>query len=103
MKIYLSGPIAGVPGYYERFDAGARAIRRLGHTPVNPARHPEGLTVREYMRMDLMDLMASDAVLMLPGWENSRGAVVERALAQYLGMEIWYKPEDVPNESEAEF
>lgn len=102
MKIYISGPITGVPGYYERFDAGARAVRRRGHTPVNPARHPEGLTRREYMRMDLMDLMASDAVLMLPGWDHSGGAVVERALAHYLGMEIWYKPEDVPDMSEPE-
>ena len=102
MRIYISGPISGVPGYYERFDAGARAVRRLGHTPVNPARHPEGLSVREYMRMDLNDLMASDAVLMLPGWMNSGGALVERALALYLGMEIYYDTENIPDESEPE-
>ena len=102
MRIYISGPISGVPGYYERFDAGARAVLRLGHTPVNPARHPAGLTLREYMRMDLMDLLASDAVLMLPGWMSSGGAVVERALAKYLDMEIYYDTENIPDESEPE-
>lgn len=102
MRIYISGPITGVPGYYERFDAAARQIRRLGHTPVNPARHPEGLSVREYMRMDLNDLMASDAVLMLPGWMDSGGALVERALAHYLGMKIYYSPVKIPDQSEPE-
>lgn len=102
MRIYISGPISGVPGYYERFDARARAVRRLGHTPVNPARHPDGLTVREYMRMDLMDLLASDAVLMLPGWDHSGGAGIEHDLATYLGMPVFYDLEEVPDNSEPE-
>ena len=100
MRIYISGPISGVPGYYERFDRAARQIRRLGHTPVNPARHPAGLSRREYMRMDLADLMACDAVYMLPGWISSGGAMVERALARYLDMKIFYRLEEIPDESE---
>ena len=103
MRIYISGPIKGVPGYYERFESAERRIRRLGHYPVNPARHPDGLSLREYMRMDIYDLTICDAILMLPGWEQSGGASVERYLAEYLGMRIFYNLDQIPeNDGEPE-
>ena len=102
MRIYISGPISGVPDYKTQFDGFAHLIALLGHTPVNPARHPAGLSRREYMRMDLADLMACDAVYMLHGWMSSGGALVERALAKYLDMKIFYRLEEIPDESEPE-
>lgn len=104
MKIYLSGPIRGVADYKDRFRKAAAAVEDLGHLAMDPAASPfDGGSLREVMRWDLILLTACDAILMLPGWEQSGGANVERYLAEYLGMRVYYKPEDIPeNDGEAE-
>ena len=40
------------------------------------------------MRMAVRQLSTCDAVFMLPGWRNSRGACIEHQLAVGLGLEI---------------
>ena len=92
MKIYLSGPVTGMPGLNRAaFDRAAERLRALGHEVVNPldTDHlcPHG-DWAEYMRKDLPLLVACDAVAVLPGWRRSKGASLEVAVARALGMPI---------------
>ena len=102
MRIYISGPITGVPDYRRAFYNAEHALQDRGHQVQNPARHPFGLTRVDYMRLDLAQLMTCGAVYMLPGWEHSGGARIEHALAEYLELQIFHRLEDVPDATEPE-
>ena len=47
----------------------------------------------QYMRRALDDVCECDMIYMLRGWERSRGARVERALAEYLDKVVAYEEE----------
>lgn len=82
--IYISGPITGVPDYRLPFAAAAAELTKAGFIPLNPASLPEGMNKAQYMRIDLAMLDAADAILLLDGWERSRGAWIECNYAQYI-------------------
>ncbi len=89
--IYLSGPITGVADYQERFARAERILRSAwqgrGIYIINPAvRHPAGLSNAEYVRLSLAEIDASHDVCLLPGWEDSTGAQLELAYANYIGI-----------------
>lgn len=44
--------------------------------------------------IDRLDRSKGDALLMLPGWENSQGALLERNFAFQKGLKIWYYTKD---------
>lgn len=102
-SIYLSGPITGVEHFRGAFAEAERRLARKGWRVVNPAALPQGFTRRSYMAMDLMMMLNCGSILMLPGHEESGGARIEKALAEYVGMQIYYSPEDVPDVSEPEY
>lgn len=41
-----------------------------------------------YMRLALARLVRCEATVRLPGWQNSRGAVIESSLSRILGMDV---------------
>jgi len=102
-KIYISGPISNQPNLNrEAFYQEAERIRTMGNQPVNP--HGIGAEIenklshvwdfltedgkwREYMVEDIRALLKCDAIHLLPGWENSRGAVIEEMIAEALNIE----------------
>ncbi|CAM8627387.1 Protein of unknown function DUF4406 [Comamonadaceae bacterium] len=87
-KIYVAGPMTGLPDFnYPAFHAAAATLRDMGHTVLNPAENPTPPcgTWQGYMRMALAQC---DCVVLLPGWADSRGALIERKLAQVLHMEV---------------
>lgn len=43
-----------------------------------------------WYEMDLQFLKACDAILLLPGWEDSKGSCAERDLAVERGMRLFY-------------
>lgn len=90
MKIYISGPITGVPGHREKFKAAADKLASMGHIPLNPDIFPEGLQPGEYMSIDLAMLGIADAIYMLPDFYRSSGSTLELAWARYANKPIFY-------------
>lgn len=85
MKVYISGPITGLP-YKEVEKAFSKAEIRLKeqeYEVVNPLNNglPRESTWNEHMRADLKLLLDCDAIYMLDGLDNSKGAQIELKLA----------------------
>ncbi len=81
MRIYIAGPMTGIKDLnFPAFHRAASVLRAAGHTAVNPAEiNPDtNAQWQACMFRDLEELDKCDAILMLPGWENSPGAQIER-------------------------
>lgn len=90
-RLYISGPMTGLPEFnFPYFHAEAARLRGLGYEVVNPAElNPDdALPWADCMRKDIAALMECDAIALLHGWENSKGAHLEMHIAHRLGMEI---------------
>lgn len=91
MRIYLSGPMTGLPNLnFPAFHAAAAKLRARGLEVVNPAEiNPDtGMSWEECMRADIKALCDCQALAMLPGWERSNGAHLEVHIAHRLGLQI---------------
>lgn len=102
MKIYIAGPITGIKDYKINFERAAEKIKSKGHEPVNHCLletilDPRTTSWDEYLLACLGLLRASSAILLLDGWERSRGAQREHREAIALGMTI-YKDVDAIKE-----
>lgn len=93
MKIYLSGPITNDARYKENFKNAANRLRRLGHKVLDPTiweRDGLRLSYEDYMALDLGMLEVCDAIYMMSGWADSKGARQELDRAVELGLEVYY-------------
>jgi hypothetical protein len=97
MKIYIAGPMTGLPkNNFPAFDAATALLKDLGHWPISPADLDrcfghDANKLDDSIRRDIEAIMQSDAVYMLCGWEKSTGAKAEHALAVWRGMAILYQ------------
>lgn len=101
MKIYVAGPMTGKPLFnFPQFDMVSERLRAQGHAvtspadltrqtwdergicfdPENPPTTHEATDYVLYMRNDLIAVMDVDALVLLDGWEKSRGASMEVAV-----------------------
>lgn len=102
MKLYVAGPMSGHEALnFPAFHAAASALRALGHQVVNPAEinSDPGADWLTCMRADIKQLVDCDGVALLPGWEHSRGAMLERAIAAGLGLRVFLVSELVAEAS----
>ena len=83
-KIYIAGKITGDEGYREKFRRAAETVSGMGCIPLNPAEQPEGMAAQDYMRMCFAMIDIADAVLFLPDWRGSPGAMLEKAYCEYI-------------------
>lgn len=88
-RVYICGPMSGLPEYnYPAFNAEAARLRAIGYHVENPAENPKQDTWQDYMRQAVRQMMTCDAVALLPGWHDSRGALIENGLAVSLGIPV---------------
>lgn len=106
-SIYIAGPMTGYPEFnFPAFDAArdylerdwnvispADMDRELGFDPAWDDVTAEFL--RDAMRRDIDAVMHVDALYALAGWEQSKGASAEVALAKWRGIPVHY--EEVPS------
>lgn len=98
MTTYIAGPMTGYPEFnYPAFKAAAAVLRSQGVDVLSPTEHtgdvaPDDYTDERpygyYLRRSLRMLLDCDAVVLLPGWETSRGARIECEVAKLLGMTV---------------
>ncbi len=97
MRVYLAGPMRGIAlNNAPAFHSAAAWLRFLGHTVWSPAEHDEELGVdacnadlRGTFERDIRALLAQEAVVLLPGWEHSVGACLERHAADVCGVPVY--------------
>lgn len=93
--VYISGPMSGLEDMGRAaFAAAHQRLEELGFAVLDPAMFPLGMTYAAYMRMSLALLSEADAIVMLPGWECSKGARAERAYARAVQMPVYMYAED---------
>lgn len=98
MRIYIAGPMTGLPDLnFPAFHAEAAKLRAAGHEVSNPAEiNPDhSASWIECMARDIPELLKCEAIRLLPGWETSDGATVERIYAKRNGMRIFMPQEPV--------
>lgn len=90
MKLYIAGPMTGISDFnYPEFEAAADKLRAAGFDPVSPTENglPKTAHWKQHMRADIPMLLQCGGVALLDGWENSKGAQLERHIAMQTG--IW--------------
>lgn len=89
--VYLSGPMTGLPDLnFPAFHAAAADLRARGVHVINPAEiNPDSqMSWEACMRADIRALCDCDVLVLLPGWEKSKGAHLELHIAHRLGLSI---------------
>ena len=96
MKTYIAGPMSGIEEFnHPAFNAKAAELRAAGEDVINPAEFDAEIGPDQpwdvYLRRDLI-LLADQCnkIVLLDGWQNSRGANLERYVGEKLGMTIVY-------------
>lgn len=109
MRLYLAGPMSSIPEHnFPAFRAAADDLRARGHDVQSPAEmdeaegfDPNSADVESgsvewaaFLARDvaLVADSAIEALAVLPGWEDSRGAVLEVHVARELGKPVLCYP-----------
>jgi nucleoside 2-deoxyribosyltransferase len=110
VRLYLAGPMTNLPQFnYPAFHAAAAKLRAAGHEVISPAEQDPGSTQEEAMAStdgDLTKLKESygsmmardvkliiddvDGIVVLPGWNRSRGVCIEIFVARAMGKPVWH-------------
>ncbi len=91
-KCYIAGPMTGQANFnYDAFNTCAAELREAGYEVINPAENFGGrqdLTWETYLREGVRQVTLVDFIVVLPGWEFSKGANLEVHIARTLKIPI---------------
>lgn len=95
MKIYISGQISGLP-YDEvvaKFATAEAKLQAQGYETVNPLNNgiPINAPWELHVALDIVLLMGCESIYLLPDWEHSRGATLEKTIAELTGKRLIYE------------
>jgi hypothetical protein len=92
--------MSGIPEHnFPLFTEAAASLRKHGFDVLSPHEILHGGTTHfndnythaDYIRADIKSgLMECDALVLLPGWPSSAGAMAEMHVAAHMGYEIFY-------------
>ena len=99
-QCYLAGPMRGYPEYnFPAFHKAAAELRKRDWKVWSPAERDEAegfdpkadeaWPLSYYMQFDLPAVCQSQAVIVLPGWEESKGARLEIHTAHAVGIPVY--------------
>ncbi len=96
-KIYISGQISGLP-YDEvvaKFKEAEERLQAQGYETVNPLKNglPDNAPWELHMALDIVQLLGCETIYLLPDWQQSKGATLEKKIAEFTGKEIIYQEE----------
>src|SRR5574344_1432276 len=96
-KVYISGQISGLP-YDEvvaKFAAAEAKLQAQDYETVNPLNNgiPFNAPWEIHVAMDVVLLMGCDTIYLLPDWQQSKGATLEKSFAELTGKTIIYEEE----------
>lgn len=103
-KFYLAGPMTGLPEYnFPEFDRYCEILRKKNFDIISPHEIDHGETPETrgsldyhlYIKEGLKALLTCDAVILMPGWENSHGSRFEVEVARKCGMNIFLYQADL--------
>jgi len=93
-RVYIAGKVTGLPftGVVKKFAQAQSEIEDLGFIAVNPITvvNDSGCDWNKAMKLCINALLECDAIIMLPCWRESKGALLEMNIAINFGMEIMF-------------
>ena len=90
-RVYIAGPMTGLPDLnFPAFERAAARLRESGYTVISPHEvcPDKGMAWADALRRDIPALCTCTVVALLPGWQKSKGATLEKAIADALGMRV---------------
>lgn len=95
VKVYLSGPITGIPDNNKAaFMAAAERLRIDGLEVINPIEYDlaaeADLSWNTCMKRDIKLLVDCDSIMLLDNWHKSAGAQLEFLIATRLGLRFYF-------------
>jgi nucleoside 2-deoxyribosyltransferase len=91
--VYIAGKVFGLPEQQvrEKIERVSTDLQNQGYRVVSPAESiNKGETWERTMKQSIKSMLECDEVHLLPGWQESRGAQLERDIAIRLGMDVVY-------------